>query len=271
VAGLGGDGDPQPDHAACRRHVPLATSDAKPHPCPPVVRRRVLADTTFFSTLSCDELAEVDRHFTARAYAADMTICRAGDPARELFVLGAGRVKLTRSTSGGSDVVVDVVLPGAMFGALPADAQPTYAETAQTLCGCCVLTIPADQFKRLVRSHPDVAVAVIGSLSDHLTQARSALARLGRDSVGQRLAATLLSLAARAGHDRADMTLLQIPLSRADLAAMCGTTTESVSRTLSRWRREGVINAGRRWIGVEDFAALRAIADGRVGVGRVTR
>jgi len=44
---------------------------------------------------------------------------------------------------------------------------------------------------------------------------------------------------------------------------MCATTTESVSRTLSKWRRDNVIDAGRRWIGIEDFAALRAIANGR--------
>lgn len=226
------------------------------------MRRVVLGATTYFSALGCDELAEVDGHFTARAYAANMTICRAGEPARELFVLGAGRVKLIRSTSGGSDMVVDVVLPGAMFGALLGDAQPSYAETAQTLTGSCVLAIPVAQFKRMMRSHPAVALAVVGSLSDHLTRTRAALVRLGTDTVDQRVAATLLSLAARAGHDRADMTLLQIPLSRADLAAMCATTTESVSRTLSRWRRQGVIDSGRRWIGVADLPALQAIADG---------
>jgi CRP-like cAMP-binding protein len=223
----------------------------------------VLGATTFFCTLDSDELSEVDRRFTTRAYAADMTICRAGDPARELFVLGAGRVKLTRHARPGCDVVVDIVLPGAMFGALPSDALQAYGETAETLTGCCVLAIPVGQFTELLHAHPEVATAVIGSLSDHLTQARAALARLGTDSVEQRLAATVLSLAERTGHTRPDMTLVQIPLARTDLAAMCGTTTESVSRTLSRWRRQGFVKTGRRWVGVEDFDALRAIAERR--------
>ena len=227
------------------------------------MRRRVLAGTTFFRDLSGEELTEVDRRFVARAYAANMTICRAGEPARELFVLGAGRVKLTRHAHAGSSVVVDVVLPGAMFGALPCDAHPTYGETAETLSGCCVLAIPVEQFTALLRTHPEVSAAVIASLSDHLTQARAALARLATDGVEQRVAATVLALAERAGHDRADMTLVQIPLARADLAAMCGTTTESVSRTLSRWRRRGLIDAGRRWIGIADVDALRAIATRR--------
>jgi CRP/FNR family transcriptional regulator, nitrogen oxide reductase regulator len=77
----------------------------------------------------------------------------------------------------------------------------------------------------------------------------------------QRVAATVLSLAERASHERPGMTLVQIPLARADLAAMCGTTTESVSRTLSRWRRDGVIETGRRWVGIADLDALHAIAD----------
>lgn len=263
MAAPGLQNDPRPDRVSCRRHAPLAIPYTSPHPCPPAVRQRVLTETTCFSPLSQAELAELHEHFTARAYAADSMICRAGDPARELFVLGAGRVKLTRSTSVGDEVLVDVVLPGAMFGALPGNAQTTYAETARTLTGCCALAIPVSDFGRLMRAHPDVALAVVGSLTDQVSRARAALVRLGNDPVDQRIAGTLLSLAARAGHERPGMTLLQIPLSRADLAAMCATTPESVSRTLSRWRRQGVIDAGRRWIGIEDFAALRALAEGR--------
>jgi CRP-like cAMP-binding protein len=222
----------------------------------------VLGETTFFSGLGSEELAEVDRRFVAHAYAAHTTLCRAGEPARQLFVLGAGRVKLTRHPDVGCDVVVDVVLPGAMFGALPSGTHPTYGETAETLTGCCVLAIPVEQFRELLQAHPDVAAAVIGSLGDHLSRARAALARLGAPSVEQRIAATVLALVERAGHDRPDMTLVQVPLARVDLAAMCGTTTESVSRTLSRWRRAGVIESGRRWVGVADIDALRAIAGG---------
>lgn len=268
---IGRADEPCPARRSCRRQVPLAPSRVQPHPCPVQVRRRVLAGTTFFSTLSPDELAAVDRQFVARVYPADTPICRAGEPAQELFVLGAGRVKLTRHASAGADVVVDVVLPGAMFGALPSDAYAAYGESAETLTGCCVLAIPVSRFKELLRVHPEVTMAVIGSLSDHLTEARAALARLGTDSVEQRIAATLLSLAERAGHDRPDMTLVQIPLARADLAAMCGTTTESVSRTLSRWRRAGVIESGRRWVGIADVDALRAISDGQRKVQQGTR
>ncbi|MEO8556770.1 MAG: helix-turn-helix domain-containing protein, partial [Actinomycetota bacterium] len=56
-------------------------------------------------------------------------------------------------------------------------------------------------------------------------------------------------------------TLLQLPLSRADLAGMVGSTTESVSRVMSRLRTEGIIDSGRRWTAVLDRDRLAATAE----------
>jgi CRP-like cAMP-binding protein len=222
----------------------------------------VLAGTTIFSRLEEDDLADVERQFIARSCAAGSTVYRMGAPARELLLLAAGLVKLSRPACPGTEVVVDVVLPGTMFGALPCETHLVYNETAETLTDCCVLAIPAEQFKQLLDTYSTVAVGVVDSLGDHLSRARANLACLGRETVEQRLAGTLLALADRAGTDREGVVVLHLPLTRADLAAMARTTTESVSRTLSRWRRQGLVESGRRRVGLRDPGALREIADG---------
>ena len=87
-----------------------------------------------------------------------------------------------------------------------------------------------------------------------------ALPILGRQStatVEQRVARALLRLADSLGEDRgAQGLLLEVPLSRADLAGLARSTPETVSRVMSALRREGIIDSGRRWTSILDRAAL---------------
>lgn len=78
--------------------------------------------------------------------------------------------------------------------------------------------------------------------------------------MAQRVATTLLRLVEKFGQDRAGgATLIQLPLSRADLAGMTGSTPESVSRVMSQLRKDGIIESGRRWTSVLDHDRLAAV------------
>ena len=76
------------------------------------------------------------------------------------------------------------------------------------------------------------------------------------------MAGALLRLVAVVGEPRDSGVLLQVPLTRADLASMAGTTTESASRAMSRLRRGGVVESGRRWTAVLDVPRLRSLSGG---------
>jgi CRP-like cAMP-binding protein len=249
---------------ATRRRSPLSRACPEPHPCPKPIRMDVLRRVPFFALLSTEELEGVDARAVARGYEEGAAIYRAGTPARSLYILASGRVKITRPRPGGSDVVVDVVLPGEHFGSLPSLGQQTYEDTAEALTVSCTLAISQPDLDRILRTYPQVALELIPMLAQRLVEARRVIARLSGDSVERRLAGTLLALADRAGHVHREGTLLQLPLTRSDLAGMAGATTESVSRTLSRWRRLEIIDSGRRWIAIRDRAAIEA----RAGTGQ---
>ena len=116
----------------------------------------------------------------------------------------------------------------------------------------------------MLTEHPTVALRVLDDVAARLALARSDLGRHSTDTVAQRVAATLLRLADKLGQERADDggTLLQIPLSRADLAGMTGSTPESVSRVMSQLRKNQVIDSGRRWTAVLDRDRLTDVAAG---------
>ena len=71
------------------------------------------------------------------------------------------------------------------------------------------------------------------------------LREMATERVERRIANTLLRLARQTGRKTPEGVQIDLPLSRQDLAELCGTTLYTVSRTLSRWEMDGIVEAGR--------------------------
>ncbi|WP_024794759.1 Crp/Fnr family transcriptional regulator [Tomitella biformata] len=242
-----------------RRSTPLRSCEV-PHDCAVAVRLEVISQAKYFRGLADDAIAEIDALMQVRGFGEGAHIYTAGGPAEHLFVLAEGRVKLSRTTESGRDVVVDIIGPGQLFGTLPTLGRTDYPDSAEALTVCCVLRIRGDDFREVMLRHPQVAVTVAGDLARQLEEARHSVKLLSGSSVEQRVASALLALAAKMGEREGDSTLIQVPLTRSDLAAMTGTTTESVSRVMSRLQKAGVIETGRRWTSILNLPALRSLA-----------
>lgn len=249
---------------SARRRIPLRATCAEPHRCPAPVRMRVLGHVPLFAGLSVRELGAIDARMVSLSWAAGDVVFTAGAPADHLYVLASGRVKISRPTVGGRPIVVDLLTPGDLFGTLTALGDPTYPEMAEALTTTCALQIDPAAFRAVLTEHPQVALRVLDDVAARLSRARSDLGHHSTDTVAQRVAATLLRLADKLGQERAGGggTLLQIPLSRADLAGMTSSTPESVSRAMSQLRKDQIIDSGRRWTAVLDRPRLADVAAG---------
>jgi CRP-like cAMP-binding protein len=84
---------------------------------------------------------------------------------------------------------------------------------------------------------------------------------LSVSSVEGRLAHVLLSLGDKLGEQDKVGLLIQLPLGRADLAELIGTTTETVSRMMSQFQKDGLIQTGRRWVAIVDKTSLAELRD----------
>ena len=246
------------------RQSPLRNDVLDPQVCTHDTRREVLSRVPLFASLDATEIGAVNEYFRASDYQAGETIYRAGDPAQELFVVATGKVKILEYTSVGQRVVFDLLAPGESFGSLLALGDETYANDAQAHTFCCLLTLSAEWFQEVLSRYPRVAVAGLESAAKRLREARKVVSELSALPVEQRLAATLLKLSEKLGESHGDGVLLQIPLPQHDLAAMTGTTPESVNRTLSRFRRSGLLESGRTWLILRDLEAMREVSEGRL-------
>ncbi len=229
-------------------------------------QRRLLSLSPLFASLSPDQVEAVQREIDQTHYSEGDPIQFAGDPAERLSIVARGTVKLVRPTMDGTDVLVDLVGPGQGFGSLLELGDATYREDATAQTPACVLHINSRTFASLMNQFPAIAIATLRFVSAKLIDARTTIEELSAYPVEQRLAATLIRLADRVGTQREADVLIELPLSRQDLADMIGSKVETVSRAMSDFRRAGWIESGRRWVAVVDRDALAEIAQG-VGSG----
>jgi len=216
----------------------------------------MLGRVPLFESLDAEELAYVDGHCRAYAFDAGEVIYRAGAPATRVYVVATGAAKSTRPGAGGRETLLDVCGPGDFLGAVPALGQRTYTDWAWALTPSCLLGLDAAEYETVMSELPAVAMATLKGVSRRLSDAQQAVHLLAGAPLEQRLAAVLLLLMEKLGRPWEGATLLDVPLSREDLASMTGAATESVGRLLSSWRRAGVIDSGRRWVAVRDLPAL---------------
>lgn len=184
-----------------------------------------------------------------------------GNPATAFYVLSQGEAKLTQVTPEGHQMLVRFVGPGECFGGIAALMNADYTLSAQAVEDCQALTWAGETLAQLMERYPRIALNVMAVQAGQYRQLLDRYQQLLTERVERRVARMLLRLAGQAGQKAEDGVLIGLPLSREDLADMTGTTLYTVSRILSRWERQGLVEAGRERVLIHQPHALVAIAE----------
>src|ERR1039457_7616186 len=203
--------------------------------------------------------SETVQHIIAPATAVMLRphewIMRQDDPATAFFIVIDGWVKLYRSTPSGDETVSEIMTKGQSFAEAVAFTGNRYMATAEAVSEARVARIPADHIVRCIRESPDIALAMIASVSQHMHHLVQQVEQLKAQSGVQRVAEFLASLSlAEQGH-----CALSLPYEKILIAGQLGLTPESLSRAVAKLRGAGVmINASQ--VTVKDIVKLRRIA-----------
>jgi CRP-like cAMP-binding protein len=220
-----------------------------------------LRGSILFQGLDDESLLEVVRAGKLRRVKNEDYFFHQGDPARILYVLVEGRVKFTQVTAEGDQVIVRMSGPGEMFGAVAALGDEVHPASGEATGDCAALGWRSEVISGLLERFPRMAINVVRFLAGRVKEFQDRYRELATERVERRLAHGILRLASQIGKPVAGGTLIDLTLSRQDIAEMTGTTIYTVSRTLSKWEAEGIIESGRERVLVRKSDALRAIAD----------
>lgn len=239
-----------------RRKSPVNLTITEPHHCTIDLRLKILGRLPFFAGLTSKALEAVNARFVERGYLSGETIYAAGSPAERLYVVAEGKVKLLQFAPGGKNVLLDILTSGEFFGNLATLGAAAYSDSAQAQTPCCVLSISSDDFRRVLDEHPELALKALEVMAARLNAANRRVLQLSAMPVEQRIAFTLLELARKLGRAHEGSLLIDVPLSRDDLAEMTGATPETVSRVMSQMQQEGIIESGRQWVAIDEMERL---------------
>ena len=179
-------------------------------------------------------------------------IYREGDEPTRLYFVKSGRVKTVQATAGGKELITGLYGPGEFFGYLPLLEQTPHNDSAVAVDDAELVYIPKDDFSQLLRT-PAVGEQFIRLLAGRVSEREKQLLGMAYNSIRRRVADTLLHLHEQAGAGPE----ATIQLSREDMAAMVGTAAESLIRTLSEFRQEGLIEVNPKNIRVLQPEKLR--------------
>jgi CRP-like cAMP-binding protein len=229
----------------------------------PAVDRSVVAAVPLFAGLAPDALDEVLREARSVRYAKDAAVFEQGAEASAFFVLLHGHLRVEKTTPQGHQIVVRYVSPGEIFGVAQALAMQHYPATAVAAVDSVALCWPATAWPRLTSRFPTLAANAMQTVGRRLQDTQARVLEMSSEQVEQRVAHALLRLVKQAGRKTAVGIEIDFPISRQDVAEMTGTTLHTVSRILSAWEQQGLVEGGRQRIVLRNPHALFELAEGR--------
>lgn len=183
-----------------------------------------------------------------------------GEIAGTFHVLLQGHVKEIQTTSAGQQIVARYVNPNEFCGWASLMGITHHPTTALAIKDSIILSWSATDMVRLMRRHPSIALNALVDVGRQLMDTLSRSGAVYSERVSRRIARTLLHLVRTSGCQLDTGIKIDFPISRQDLAEMTGTTLYTVSRTLSKWQKIGILRSGRQSIIVINPHKLVALA-----------
>ena len=217
------------------------------------------ADTnpeSFFSELKVEKALEsLSDEREVRTYKKKDVIYQEGQYPRWLFHIKKGEVKVYKTNEFGKVFISRVFSEGDYFGYHALLNDTTYQHTAETINDVELNLIPEKDFKLLIYNERALASHFIKLISNSAEQMESELIELAYSSVRRKVANALLAFTTQFSKENK----LTFQVSREDLAAKAGTAKETLIRTLSEFKSEGMIKVEGQSISVLDMQALESI------------
>jgi CRP-like cAMP-binding protein len=225
------------------------------------VDRSLVASLSMFAGLAPAEQDDLLSEARSVRYPKGSAVFEQGAEADRFFVLLHGHLRVEKTTAQGHQTVVRYVSAGELFGVAQAMNLAHYPATAVAAVDSIALVWPSSSWTRLTAKYPSLAGSVMQTIGNRLQDTQARVIEISNEQVEQRVAHALLRLAKQAGRKVEAGIEIDFPISRQDIAEITGTTLHTVSRILSAWESQRLVEGGRQRIVLRDPHRLQLLAE----------
>jgi CRP-like cAMP-binding protein len=200
--------------------------------------------------LSLDDFERAGVRVAVRRFAARDLIFAPGDTDGQLYFLLDGTVRLYKIYGDCREATVALLTDGDVFGELGLEGRTRQRDFAEAMVAGRVAVVSKPNLTEAVRRRPEFALKLFSAFSRRLGHSEETIESLLDREVSTRLATLLSHLADRFGEPDGSATVLNVRLTHQDLAYMVASTREAVSKVMSEFRRDGLIEVRCRRISV---------------------
>ncbi len=217
-----------------------------------------IREIELFKDLEDEELQEIEPYLRPSSFAKKEVIFAEGDPPEHLYFVTRGKVKITKLSQDGKEIIIEIIPPFDFFGLVAVMRGFPYPANAVAMEETEVLKLSRSDLMRILDRFPSLMYSLTMNLGDRMRGAHETLKNIALERVEARIVSLLLKLAENVGRRTEDGILIDMRLSRQDIADMVGTTVETAIRTMTRFRKSGLIREVDGKVLITDPEGLRA-------------
>ena len=217
---------------------------------------------SFCESMKAHDLEKLDRLRAGTSLEAGQNLFDEGEDATHIYNLTSGSVKLFKLLPDGRRQITGFLFMGDFFGYV-GQSNNQYIYSAEALTKTTMCKFPRNELNALMAEYPQIELSILKTTSNELAEAQQQMLLLGRMTALERIASFYIMLSRRAVKRGQKDNPVSVPMGQIDIGDYLGLTTETVSRSLSRLKKQGLIQQEKdRKVRILDYPALERMAKG---------
>ncbi|MFL0248663.1 Crp/Fnr family transcriptional regulator [Candidatus Clostridium stratigraminis] len=231
------------------------------HVCEACTGRYCAKKAPIFSVLDSDQLVEVTSSILRRKYKKGQIIFFEGDVSDKFYIINGGKIKIFKYTKEGKEQILYILSEGDFIGYLSLLKKGRFDYNAEALEDVNVCMLTKDDFDKIVKRTPEISLRILESLHDRLVSLENLVQTLSTKDIETRIAAILKNFVKDFGKEETKGIVIEMPLSREEMANYIGVTRETMSRKLTSMEDDGIIElVGNKKIIIKDLQLLEELS-----------
>ncbi|HJP19093.1 MAG: cyclic nucleotide-binding protein [Gammaproteobacteria bacterium] len=216
-----------------------------------------LTEIPIFSSLKEEHLNELLLIANKKQYRKNEIIFHEGDPGNVLFIIISGSVKIALNDSDGKESILNILCENDYFGEMSLVDGVFRSATVSAIEDTIAFLIHREKFINLIKEHTDIVLNMVAILCRRLRKTNEKVANLSFFDAYGKVAKILLDLIEVKGVKDNNQIILDLPLSRQEMASMSGITRMTLSRILNEFQIRGCLKIEGKKITIFDEAILK--------------